>query len=146
MFNLTQYSKALNFVKTLSQLGLLMLIWWFGAIIKQWLNLPISAGVIGLFLLLIALMSGFFKMQWIKQGTDLILAELVLFFIPCVVGIIKYKNLLLEQGWQLILSVVLGTICVMVITAYSVHLGFKLERYLKRRQVSDSSNHSVKSK
>ena len=84
-------------------------------------------------LLLFALMSGMMKLVWIKAGADFILAELVLMFIPCVVGLVKYKQLFLTQGWQLILAVVLGTICVMVMTAYSVHFGFKLERKLLQK-------------
>jgi holin-like protein len=146
MFNLAQYPKTMHFTKTISQLGLLMLIWWMGTIIKAWLHLPISGGVIGLLLLLVALMSGVFKIQWIKQGSDLILAELVLFFIPCVVGLIKYKNLLLTHGVQLIVAVILGTICVMTITAYMVYLGFKLETHLKNKTMIHQLDHSVKSK
>lgn len=115
------------------QLSVLILIWWASSLIQQALNLPVSAGVIGLLLVLIALLSGLFKLQWIKTGSDFILGELVLLFIPCVVGIIKYKDLLLSQGWQLILSVVIGTFCVMLATAYSVYFGFKLEARLKHK-------------
>ncbi|CAB1223020.1 CidA/LrgA family protein [Acinetobacter bouvetii] len=115
------------------QLSLLIVIWWLASLIQQALHLPVSAGVIGLLLVLMALLSGVFKLQWIKTGSDFILGELVLLFIPCVVGIIKYKDLLLSQGWQLILSVVIGTLCVMVATAYSVYLGFKLEARLKAK-------------
>lgn len=133
--------RLLNFAKTLSQILLLVLIWWLGSKIQTWFHLPISGGVIGLLLLLAALFSGLFKMSWIKQGSDLILAELVLFFIPCVVGIIKYKNLLLSSGWQLVIAVVVGTICVMVFTALTVYFGFKLERKLSNKK-TPSTEHS----
>lgn len=115
------------------QLSLLIFIWWISSLIQHALNLPVSAGVIGLLLVLMALLSGLFKLQWIKTGSDFILGELVLLFIPCVVGIIKYKDLLFTQGWQLILSVVIGTFCVMLATAYSVYFGFKLEAHLKHK-------------
>lgn len=125
--------KLHHLVQVLLQLSLLIVIWWIAAIIQQQLNLPISAGVIGLLLVLLALLSGIFKLQWIKTGSDFILGELVLLFIPCVVGIIKYKDLFLTQGWQLVLAVSIGTICVMVATAYSVYFGFKLEALLKQK-------------
>jgi len=125
--------KLIYIAKIISQLSLLIFIWWISSLIQRALNLPVSAGVIGLLLVLIALLSGLFKLQWIKTGSDFILSELVLLFIPCVVGIIKYKDLLLTQGWQLILSVVIGTFCVMVATAYSVYFGFKLEARLKHK-------------
>lgn len=121
-------------LKVTAQLLFLIGLWWISALIQQYFHLPISAGVIGLILLLLALMSGMMKLVWIKSGADFILAELVLMFIPCVVGLVKYKQLFIAQGWQLILAVVLGTICVMVMTAYSVHFGFKLERKLQQKQ------------
>lgn len=125
--------KLIYIAKIISQLSLLIFIWWISSLIQQALNLPVSAGVIGLLLVLIALLSGLFKLPWIKTGSDFILGELVLLFIPCVVGIIKYKDLLLTQGWQLVLSVVIGTFCVMLTTAYSVYFGFKLEARLKHK-------------
>ena len=127
-------SKIQYVLKVTAQLLFLIGLWWISALIQQYFHLPISAGVIGLILLLLALMSGMMKLVWIKSGADFILAELVLMFIPCVVGLVKYKQLFLTQGWQLILAVVLGTLCVMVMTAYSVHFGFKLERKLQQKQ------------
>ena len=118
------------------QLSLLIFIWWVSSLIQHALNLPVSDGVIGLLLVLMALLIVLFILQWIKTGSDFILGELVLLFIPCVVGIIKYKDLLLTQGWQLILSVVIGTFCVMLATAYSVYFGFKLEARLKHKSQS----------
>ncbi|MFW1733754.1 CidA/LrgA family protein [Acinetobacter sp. ULE_I001] len=131
----TQSHQISSIYKVTLQIGLLILIWWIGSIIQKQFNLPISAAVIGLFMVLIGLMTGIFKLNWIKSGSDFILGELVLFFIPCFIGLMKYKNLFMTEGWQLIVVVVLGTICVMVFTAYSVHIGFKLERKLKQRHV-----------
>jgi holin-like protein len=125
--------KLLHIAQIILQLSFLIIIWWVASIIQCTLNLPVSAGVIGLLLVLFALLSGLFKLQWIKTGSDFILGELVLLFIPCVVGIIKYKDLFLTQGWQLILAVFIGTICVMLATAYSVYFGFKLEARLKQK-------------
>ena len=127
-------SKIQYVLKVTAQLLFLIGLWWISALIQQYFHLPISAGVIGLILLLLALMSGMMKLAWIKSGADFILAELVLMFIPCVVGLVRYKQLFITQGWQLILAVVLGTLCVMVMTAYSVHFGFKLERKLQQKQ------------
>lgn len=131
----TQSHQISSIYKVTLQIGLLILIWWIGSIIQKQFNLPISAAVIGLFMVLIGLMTGIFKLNWIKSGSDFILGELVLFFIPCFIGLMKYKNLFMTEGWQLIVVVVLGTICVMIFTAYSVYIGFKLERKLKQRHV-----------
>ena len=122
-----------SFFKLFSQLGLLLIFWWIGSLIQSVLNLPISAGVLGLLCMLLALLSGKFQLEWIKSGSDFILSELVLMFVPCVVGLIKYHDLFIRQGWQLITAVLIGTLCVMIVTAYSVYMGFKLESWYKRK-------------
>ena len=99
------------------QIGLLIMLWWIGSLIQKLFQLPISAGVIGLFLVLLGLLSGTFKLNWIKSGSDFILRELVLLF--------------LSEGLQLITAVVLGTVCFMLATVYTVHLCFKLEQWLQ---------------
>jgi len=122
------------------QIGFLIAFWWMGSIIQKLFHLPISAAVIGLFMVLIGLGSGVLKLNWIKSGSDFILSQLVLFFIPCFIGLMKYKTLFITEGWQLILAVVLGTICVMIFTAYSVHLGFKLEKKLKQHHLDKTAH------
>lgn len=120
--------------KIILQISLLLAFWWIGSILQSSFKLPVSGAVIGLFIVLAGLLTGFFKLEWIKSGSDFILGELVLFFIPCFVGLIKYKHLFLTEGWQLIFAVILGTICVMVVTAYSVHLGFQFENKIKNNR------------
>ena len=122
-----------SMIKTTAQLALLLLFWAIGFGLQQRFHVPISAGVLGLFLALAALLCGVLKLEWIKGGADFVLGELVLFFVPCVVGLLKYQTLFQSQGWQLISTIAIGTVGVMVATAYAVYLGFKLEHTLKQR-------------
>ena len=122
-----------SIIKTTAQLALLLLFWAIGYVLQQRLHVPISAGVLGLFLALAALLCGVLKLDWIKGGADFVLGELVLFFVPCVVGLLKYQALFQSQGWQLISTIAIGTVCVMVATAYAVSIGFKWEHALKQR-------------
>ncbi len=133
---LSSSSKTMQVSKVLLQVALLIAFWWIGTVIQTILHAPISGAVIGLFLVLIGLSTGIFKLNWIKSGSDFILGELVLFFIPCFVGLVKYKHLFITEGWQMISAVALGTICVMVVTAYSVHLGFKIEEKMKSHHMN----------
>ena len=119
--------------KHFGQLSLLFLFWAFGLLLQRTFNLPISAGVLGLFSMLTLLLTGLLPLHWIKAGSDLILSELVLFFVPCVVGLINYQQLFIQQGWQLILAVLLGSLCVLIVTAYSVFIGFKVEAWIKAK-------------
>lgn len=124
-------SRVASMNKIILQVSIFIFFLALGYLIQSVTHLPLSAAVIGLLLLLLCLLLGAVKLEWIKHGSDFILSELVLFFIPCVVGIIQFKALLITAGWQLFLSVFLGTICVMFFTAYSVHWGFKLERKIQ---------------
>ena len=120
-------------LKTTAQLALLLFFWGIGYGLQQRFHVPISAGVLGLFLALAALLCGVLRLDWIKGGADFVLGELVLFFVPCVVGLLKYQALFQSQGWQLISTIAIGTVCVMVATAYAVSIGFKWEHALKQR-------------
>ena len=122
-----------SMIKTTAQLALLLLFWAIGFGLQQRFHVPISAGVLGLFLALAALLCGVLKLEWIKGGAEVVLGELVLFFVPCVVGLLKYQTLFQSQGWQLISTIAIGTVCVMVATAYAVSIGFKWEHALKQR-------------
>lgn len=119
--------------KHFGQLSLLFLFWAFGLLLQRTFNLPISAGVLGLFSMLTLLLTGLLPLHWVKAGSDLILSELVLFFVPCVVGLINYQQLFIQQGWQLVLAVLLGSLCVLIVTAYTVFIGFKMEAWIKAK-------------
>lgn len=121
-------------LKLIAQILLLAGFWYIGSLLQKGFNLPFSASIIGLFLAFVSLMTGVIKLEWIKTGSDFILGQLVLFFIPCVVGLMKYQSLFLTEGWQLISAVVLGTVAVMLSTAWTVHLCLKCERWFKQRR------------
>lgn len=126
-------SQSKQHFKHFGQLSLLFLFWAFGLLLQRTFNLPISAGVLGLFSMLTLLLTGLLPLHWIKAGSDLILSELVLFFVPCVVGLINYQQLFIQQGWQLVLAVLLGSLCVLIVTAYTVFIGFKVEAWIKAK-------------
>ncbi|MDA3086516.1 CidA/LrgA family protein, partial [Campylobacter sp. CS_ED1] len=63
----------------------------------------------------------------IEYGADLILAELLLFFIPPVVGIIQYQELLIASGLRILLVILISTALVMIVSVYTVRLFLKYE-------------------
>ena len=60
-------------IKTTAQLALLLLFWAIGYGLQQRFHVPISAGVLGLFLALAALLCGVLKLDWFKGGADFVL-------------------------------------------------------------------------
>jgi len=93
-----------------------------------------SAGVIGLILVLVLLFSGRGTVAWFADGANWLLGELTLFFIPCVVAVVKYSALFKAQGLQLVFVIAVGTVMVMISTAWAVHLACRLEQRLEQRR------------
>lgn len=89
-----------------------------GSAVKAVAPLPIPASMVGLLLLLISLLLGIVKLEWIEQGGNWLLAELLLFFIPSAVGIVNYDELLSWQGVESILLIGLSTFIVIGSTAF----------------------------
>lgn len=116
-----------KFKRFFLQLSLIMIFWGLGGGIQHLFHLKISGDIIGLILLLFFLLTGFLRLQSVEIAGKFLIQHLVLFFIPCVVGLIQFKELFIFYGFQVIITVVLSTICVLISTAYSVYWGIRLE-------------------
>ena len=116
----------LKTLKTASYQGMAILAVWSGAyVLQKLLNLPVASGVLGFFLLLFLLEMKWLKLAHVERGADLLLAELLLFFIPPVVGVIQYQDLLIASGWKILLVILISTALVMMVSVYSVRLLLK---------------------
>ena len=116
----------LKTLKTASYQIMAILAVWSGAyVLQKLLNLPVASGVLGFFLLLFLLEMKWLKLAYVERGADLLLAELLLFFIPPVVGVIQYQDLLITSGWKILLVILISTALVMMVSVYSVRLLLK---------------------
>lgn len=82
--------------------------------LAQALHLPIPGSILGIVILFTLLKTGVIKLAWIEQGANWLLAELLLFFIPAAVGVMKYIPLLEHDGVRILTVVILSTLTVMV--------------------------------
>ncbi|WP_338469509.1 CidA/LrgA family protein [Niallia sp. XMNu-256] len=89
-----------------------------GNVIKTLVPLLIPASMVGLLLLFLALWLGIIKLEWVEQGGNWLLAELLLFFIPSAVGIVNYEEMLSWQGLKSVFLVGLSTFIVISSTAF----------------------------
>ena len=113
-------------LKTASyQIIIILAVWSCAYVLQKLLNLPVASGVLGFFLLLFLLEMKWLKLAHVERGTDLLLAELLLFFIPPVVGVIQYQDLLITSGWKILLVILISTALVMMVSVYSVWLLLK---------------------
>ncbi|MBP3038611.1 CidA/LrgA family holin-like protein [Bacillaceae bacterium Marseille-Q3522] len=82
--------------------------------ISELLHLKIPGSILGMILLFILLKKNIIKLKWIEAGSNWLLAELLLFFIPSAVGIIQYQDLMADNGIQIILIIFLSSLVVMI--------------------------------
>lgn len=123
-------------LRVAGQVGLLTGVWFVAAeISSRWLP-QLPAGVLGMFLLLCALLSRSLPLSWFKQGARWLLAEMLLFFIPAVIAVVKYPQMMRHQGLAILLVIVVSTLFVMAVTALAVDGVYRLELLWRRRHWS----------
>lgn len=98
------------------QIGCLYIISMCGDLVASLLKLPIPGSIIGLILLFSALHFNIMPDTFVKEGAGFLLVILPLFFIPAIVGIVQYPELLTKKGVILIISVMVSTFLTMIVT------------------------------
>ncbi|AJO76657.1 MULTISPECIES: CidA/LrgA family protein [Pseudomonas] len=106
--------------RLLSELAVLLAIYLFGCQLAVWLAWPIPGGVLGLALLLLAFALGWVKPATLQTGAGLLMAEMLLFFIPALMSLLDYGGLLRQDGWRILLVIGVSTLMVMLVTAFTV--------------------------
>lgn len=82
--------------------------------LAAWLNIGIPGSILGIVVVFILLEAKILRLEWIELGANWLLAELLLFFIPAAVGIMKYFPMLEAEGLQILAVVLFSTVIVMV--------------------------------
>lgn len=95
--------------------------------LTPYLHIPIPGSIIGMILLFLLLESGIVRLNWVEAGASWLLAELLLFFIPSAIGVMKYTSLLEADGLQVLAVVVVGTFAVMACSGMLTGAIYKLK-------------------
>ena len=111
-----------RFTRLLIELIALLAIYLLGCQLAVWLTLPIPGGVVGLGLLLAAFASGLVKPAALQLGAGVLMAEMLLFFIPALMSLLDYGGLMRNDGWRILLVIGLSTLSVMLVTAFTVEM------------------------
>lgn len=122
-----------RFFQTALQLAIIGAVWGVSDLIVRFTHLPISSGVLGLFLMLALLGLGIIRPGMVDRGAKWALGELVFFFIPIMVSVLQYQDLLMSEGWQLILTIAVGTALVMISTALTLDFCYHWKRRLYKK-------------
>lgn len=124
---------CLRWLQTPFQIALLAAIWLLADIAVRTLHLPLPANLTGMLLLLVCILLGVVKAQWFSAGARWLLVEMLLFFVPAVVAVVNYQELLLQEGWRIMVVLIVSTVLVLGTTALVVDRVYRLELKLARR-------------
>ncbi len=117
-------------ILTLGQVVVFALVWLAADFMVRTFHLPIPANLTGLLLLLTLIFSRVVNVEWLRRGATWLLAEMLLFFVPAVVAVVNYQDLLKQEGVRIMLVLVISTVMVIAATAWVVD---KLYRYELKR-------------
>lgn len=124
---------CIRWFQTPFQIALLAAIWLLADAAVRTFHLPLPANLTGMLALLVLILLGVVKTQWFSAGARWLLAEMLLFFVPAVVAVVNYQDLLLQEGWRIGLVLVISTTLVLGVTALVVDRLYRFELWLSRR-------------
>lgn len=103
-------------LKCIAQISGLLGIALLGNKLTQVLDLHFPGSLLGILFIFLLLEAEIISLEWIETGANLLIAELILFFIPSAVGVIQYKQLIITNGVSFGFVILLSTVTVMVST------------------------------
>jgi len=113
----------------LSQILILVFFSLLGKWMVTFFQLQIPGSLVGMALLFASLHLGWIRLNWVEAGAGMLFSEMLLFFVPTVVGIVKYPWLIGVKGLFVLFIVVSGTALTMIST------GVVANRFLKPGEV-----------
>ena len=113
-------------LKILTQVGIIFGICWLSQCIEQALPFTMPASIIGMVLLLALLVLRVVKTEHIQEKSDLLLANLPFFFVPAVVSIMKYTDVLRNNLVALVVICVVSMVITFAATVLAVRLTIRL--------------------
>ena len=100
------------------------------------LHLPLPANIVGMLMLLLLIVFRVLPLKWVKAGSRWLLAEMLLFFVPAVVAVVNYAQLLMVEGWKIFLVIGISTLLTLGATSLVVDRVYRLEQRLAARKAS----------
>ncbi|EEW06462.1 CidA/LrgA family protein [Vibrio mimicus] len=116
------------------QVAALSLIWFFSDWLVNQFHIPLPANLTGMLLLLFLVVIKVVNVEWFRRGASWLLAEMLLFFVPAVVAVVNYQDLMRQEGIKIGVVLVASTILVIASTAWIVDKMHRVELVLARRK------------
>ncbi len=107
-----------------------------GELISYGFNLPVPGNVLGMVILTMALVFGIIKLETVEKAADQLVKNLALFFIPLAVGVMVYRDTLMEYFVPISVSTIISTFLVLIVTGYVTQTLIKKDRDTKNEHDS----------
>ncbi|MFJ8234508.1 CidA/LrgA family protein [Ureibacillus sp. NPDC094379] len=130
----------MRIIRIITQILILYVFYYIGVFIVEITGLPLPASVLGLLVLVLCLQLKWIKVEFIRDGASFLIGFMTLFFIPPMVGIIDYPQLLSLDGFILIATVIISTLFVIYITSFITQ---KIEKKELAAKVTKSDNEEI---
>ena len=108
-----------------SQLFVVFFVYLASEGIAALLPFTFPASVLGMVILLVLLLTKVLKPAQLKESSDFLLGNMLLFFIPTCVSVITYADVLFRNFWPIVVISVLTTPLVFFVTGQVVQLTMK---------------------
>lgn len=105
----------------IQELLIILAITYGGNLLKHMLNIPLPGVIIGMIILFIFLKTGWIKLKSIEKTGDFILVNMTILFLPAIVKLIDYIEVLKADFFKILLLLIVTTVIVMIVTAKTVH-------------------------
>jgi holin-like protein len=89
-----------------------------GLALRHYGHVPLPENVIGMILLLIALLAGVVKIEWVEQAADFLLHNMMLFFAPFFVGVLPLVPVLQANLAPIAGGLIVSTFATMLAAAW----------------------------
>ncbi len=98
--------------------------------------LPIPGTIVALVVLFVLLASGLLKIESVRQAADVLLANMVILFLPPSLKLIEVYSLFGGQFFRIVLLLVITTVLTLIVTAYTVQGIIRLQEVRRERRNS----------
>ncbi|ULQ50191.1 CidA/LrgA family protein [Liquorilactobacillus nagelii] len=117
----TKQTPSKKAASLLAQLGIYTVILFIANAISSLFpaSFPVPAPVIGLILLYLLLTFHIIKLEWVDSVGIFLIGIIGFLFVPSGISLAANLKIMQQQGWQLILVIILSTIILLVVTAYT---------------------------
>ena len=135
-------SMIIQSIRTIAQVIILFAFHYLGVLIATVTKIPLPPSVIGFILLFICLLLNWVKIEYIRDGASFLISFMLLFYIPPMIGIIEYPQLLSSTGFILVGAVIFSTLFALFITSIISQKIEKKEDMLKKKDQESPTNKS----